>query len=53
MLAAVPDPVDLTATLERLATVEQVNEAVREAAACSQKGVVNVTDEPLVSGVIR
>jgi glyceraldehyde 3-phosphate dehydrogenase len=48
----VPDVslVDLSATLERLATVEQVNEAFREAAASSCAGVIDVTDEPLVSG---
>lgn len=48
----VPDVslVDLSATLERLATVEQVNEAFREAAASSSAGVIDVTDEPLVSG---
>jgi glyceraldehyde 3-phosphate dehydrogenase len=48
----VPDVslVDLCATLERPATVEQVNAAFREAAACSCAGVLDVTDEPLVSG---
>lgn len=48
----VPDVslVDLTATLERVATVEQVNEAFRQAASSSQTGVIDVTDEPLVSG---
>jgi glyceraldehyde 3-phosphate dehydrogenase len=48
----VPDVslVDLSATLERPATVEQVNDAFREAAASSCAGVLDVTDEPLVSG---
>jgi glyceraldehyde 3-phosphate dehydrogenase (phosphorylating) len=48
----VPDVslVDLCATLERPATMEKVNEAFREAAASSCAGVLDVTDEPLVSG---
>lgn len=48
----VPDVslVDLTVTLERVATVEQVNEAFRQASSSWQTGVIDVTDEPLVSG---
>jgi glyceraldehyde-3-phosphate dehydrogenase type I len=48
----VPDVslVDLSATLERPATMEKINEAFREAAASSCAGVLDVTDEPLVSG---
>ena len=42
--------VDLTAELEKPATVEQVNEAFREAAAAGPlKNILDVTDEELVS----
>jgi glyceraldehyde 3-phosphate dehydrogenase len=49
----VPTPnvsvVDLTAELEKPATVEAVNEAFREAAAGPLKGILDATDEELVS----
>jgi glyceraldehyde 3-phosphate dehydrogenase len=47
----VPDVslVDLTVVLSKAATVEQVNAAFREAAEGSLKGILGVTDEPLVS----
>jgi glyceraldehyde 3-phosphate dehydrogenase (phosphorylating) len=49
----VPTPnvslVDLTARLERTATSAQVNDAFRAAAAGALKGILDVTDEPLVS----
>jgi glyceraldehyde 3-phosphate dehydrogenase (phosphorylating) len=49
----VPTPnvsvVDLTAELERPASVESVNEAFRGAAAGPLKGLLGYTDEPLVS----
>jgi glyceraldehyde 3-phosphate dehydrogenase len=49
----VPTPnvslVDLTARLERAATTAQVNDAFRAAAAGPLKGILAVTDEPLVS----
>ena len=49
----VPTPnvsvVDLTAELERPASVEAVNEAFRAAAAGPLKGILGYTDEPLVS----
>jgi glyceraldehyde 3-phosphate dehydrogenase len=49
----VPTPdvsvVDLTAELERNVTVEEVNNAFREAAAGDLKGILDVSDEPLVS----
>jgi glyceraldehyde 3-phosphate dehydrogenase len=49
----VPTPnvsvVDLTAELEKPATVAAVNEAFREAAAGSMKGILDATDEELVS----
>lgn len=41
--------VDLTCTVERATTVDEVNAAFREAAAGSLKGVLAVSDEPLVS----
>ncbi|MBM4443571.1 MAG: type I glyceraldehyde-3-phosphate dehydrogenase [Candidatus Rokubacteria bacterium] len=41
--------VDLTAELEKPATVEQVNEAFREAAGGPMKNILDVTDEELVS----
>ena len=49
----VPTPdvsvVDLTATLEKSVTVDSVNEAFRKAAAGDLKGILAVSDEPLVS----
>jgi glyceraldehyde 3-phosphate dehydrogenase len=49
----VPTPdvsvVDLTAEVEKNVTVEQVNNAFREAAAGGLKGILAVSDEPLVS----
>jgi glyceraldehyde 3-phosphate dehydrogenase len=41
--------VDLTCTVERATTVEEVNEAFRAAANGALKGVLAVSDEPLVS----
>src|ERR1051325_4503726 len=41
--------VDLTAELNKPASVEQVNDAFREAAAGSMKGILDATDEELVS----
>jgi glyceraldehyde 3-phosphate dehydrogenase len=41
--------VDLTAELEQKVTVEQVNDAFRAAAAGNMKGILDVSDEPLVS----
>jgi glyceraldehyde 3-phosphate dehydrogenase len=49
----VPTPtvsiVDLTCQLSKSATVEQINEALREAAEGKMKGVLGYTEEPLVS----
>jgi len=49
----VPTPdvslVDLTCTVERATTIEEVNAAFREAARGPLKGVLDVSDEPLVS----
>ncbi len=49
----VPTPdvsvVDLTAEVERNVTVEEVNNAFREAAKGELKGILEVSDEPLVS----
>jgi glyceraldehyde 3-phosphate dehydrogenase len=49
----VPTPnvslVDLTATLDKKATSEQINQAYRAAAAGPLKGILAVSDEPLVS----
>jgi glyceraldehyde 3-phosphate dehydrogenase len=42
--------VDLTAELSKPASVEQINDAFREAAAGSMKGILDATDEELVSG---
>jgi glyceraldehyde 3-phosphate dehydrogenase len=42
--------VDLTAELARPASVEQVNTAFRDAAAGPMKGILDATDEELVSG---
>ncbi len=41
--------VDLTAELNRSATVQAVNEAFREAAAGTMRGILDATDEELVS----
>ncbi|MDW8052247.1 MAG: type I glyceraldehyde-3-phosphate dehydrogenase [Armatimonadota bacterium] len=41
--------VDLTVTLSRPATAEEINAAFRHAAEGSLKGILGVTDEPLVS----
>jgi len=42
--------IDLTAQLAKPVTVEQVNEAFRVAAAGSMRGILDATDEELVSG---
>jgi glyceraldehyde 3-phosphate dehydrogenase len=42
--------VDLSATLDVPATVEEINDAFREAAGGRLRGVLDVTEEPLVSG---
>jgi glyceraldehyde 3-phosphate dehydrogenase len=53
MAIRVPTPnvslVDLTARLEKTATAKDVNEAFRKAAAGPLKGILAVSDEPLVS----
>jgi glyceraldehyde 3-phosphate dehydrogenase len=53
MAIRVPTPnvsvVDLTVNLSKSATAEQINAAMREAAAGSLKGIMAATDEPLVS----
>jgi glyceraldehyde 3-phosphate dehydrogenase len=53
MAMRVPTPdvsvVDLTAELETAVTVERINEAFRAAAAGDLKGILAVSDEPLVS----
>jgi glyceraldehyde 3-phosphate dehydrogenase len=53
MAIRVPTPnvslVDLTARLERKATVQEVNDAFRAAAAGPLKGILAVSEEPLVS----
>ena len=53
----VPTPtvsvVDFTANLARPTTVEEVNAAFRDAAAGSLKGILGVSDEPLVSSDFR
>ncbi|HEX3766680.1 MAG TPA: type I glyceraldehyde-3-phosphate dehydrogenase [Kofleriaceae bacterium] len=53
MAIRVPTPnvslVDLTARLERKASAQQVNDAFRAAAAGPLKGILAVSDEPLVS----
>jgi glyceraldehyde 3-phosphate dehydrogenase len=41
--------VDLTCTVERPTTAEEVNNAFRSAATGALKGVLDVSDEPLVS----
>jgi glyceraldehyde 3-phosphate dehydrogenase len=45
--------VDFTAELERPATAEELNEAFRTAAAGPLKGILGVSDEPLVSSDFR
>ncbi len=40
---------DFVATLRKSATVEEINEAYREAAANSLRGILDYSDEPLVS----
>jgi glyceraldehyde 3-phosphate dehydrogenase len=49
----VPTPdvslVDLTCTVTRTTTIEEVNAAFKKAAATSLKGILEVSDEPLVS----
>ena len=53
MAIRVPTPnvslVDLTVKLEKKATAEEVNAAMRAAAAGPLKGILAVSDEPLVS----
>jgi glyceraldehyde 3-phosphate dehydrogenase len=53
MAIRVPTPnvslVDLTARLEKKATAQEVNDAFRKAAAGALKGILTVSDEPLVS----
>jgi glyceraldehyde 3-phosphate dehydrogenase len=53
MAIRVPTPnvslVDLTARLEKQASVQDVNDAFRKAAAGPLKGILAVSDEPLVS----
>jgi glyceraldehyde 3-phosphate dehydrogenase len=53
MAIRVPTPdgsvVDLTATLGKSTTVEEINAAVREAAEGELKGVLEYSEEPLVS----
>jgi glyceraldehyde 3-phosphate dehydrogenase len=53
MAIRVPTPnvslVDLTARLEKKASAQEVNDAFRAAAKGPLKGILNVTDEPLVS----
>ncbi|MBA3542400.1 MAG: type I glyceraldehyde-3-phosphate dehydrogenase [Deltaproteobacteria bacterium] len=53
MAIRVPTPnvslVDLTVRLEKAATAKEVNEAFRKAAAGPLKGILAVSDEPLVS----
>jgi glyceraldehyde 3-phosphate dehydrogenase len=53
----VPTPtvsvVDFTAELERATTVEELNDAFREAAAGPMQGILGVSDEPLVSTDFR
>ncbi len=53
----VPTPtvslIDFTAELDRPATVEQINDAFRTAARGSMKGILGVSDDPLVSSDFR
>jgi len=56
-LARCPRPtvsvVDFTAELEKDASVEELNAAFRAAAAGPMKGILGVSDEPLVSSDFR
>jgi glyceraldehyde 3-phosphate dehydrogenase len=45
--------VDLTVDLNKNTTVEEINAAFKEAAAGQMKGILEVTDEPLVSSDFR
>jgi len=45
--------VDFVAILNKTATVEEVNNAFRQAAAAHLKGILDYTDEPLVSSDFR
>ena len=53
----VPTPtvsvVDFTADVERATSKEELNDAFREAAAGPMKGILGVSDEPLVSSDFR
>jgi glyceraldehyde 3-phosphate dehydrogenase len=53
----VPTPtvslIDFTAELERPATIDQINDAFRTAASGPMKGILGVSDEPLVSSDFR
>jgi glyceraldehyde 3-phosphate dehydrogenase len=53
----VPTPtvslIDFTAELERPATIDQINDAFRVAASGPMKGILGVSDEPLVSSDFR
>jgi glyceraldehyde 3-phosphate dehydrogenase len=53
----VPTPtvslIDFTVELERPATIEQINDAFRTAASGPMKGILGVSDEPLVSSDFR
>jgi len=53
----VPTPtvslIDFTAELERPATIEKINDAFRAAASGPMKGILGVSDEPLVSSDFR
>ena len=57
MAMRVPTPTvsvtDFVATLERSATVDEVNDAYRQAAAGRLSGILDYTDEPLVSSDFR
>ena len=45
--------VDFTAEIDGDVTAEEINDAYREAAATSMKGILDVSDEPLVSSDFR
>ena len=45
--------VDFTAEIETEATAEEINDAYREAAATTMQGILDVSDEPLVSSDYR
>lgn len=57
MAFRVPTPtvsvIDFTATLEKPVTKEAITQAMREYAASSMKGILSVTDEPLVSSDLK